>query len=210
MNPGSRLRSSLASSASRSGILPSQPGVPLCPPAAPPAPQAPETDGGHGHETRDGVRRPVAVAGRPILLTHPTQLTAQRSPHHRPIVSRARTRFKHTRAYPGRARPLARHQSPLSRDLTPSRPRPFPTSLQPGSAPKAQAPPPGHDSEPGAGVSLARPQDAQAQSCGFHPALRPHTPTLRGRAAAALVFLARSLVRDRVADGGGRARRDKE
>lgn len=123
------------------------------------------------------VAQPRPPAAR--CYSHPTQLTAQRSAHHRPMVSRARTRFKHTRAYPGRARPPPRHQSQLSRDLMLSGPRPHPTAPLPGSAPEAQAPPPGHDSEPPARVSPARLPNAHAQSCWpcFPPFASPTSPT---------------------------------
>lgn len=102
-DPGLRPRSSLVrpgpvTLGRSSGVLPSEPGFeaeifpseprasilpsqPLCPPAAPPIPQAPEIDGGRGQDTRDAVRRPAAVARRPVLLTsHSTHRAALGSP----------------------------------------------------------------------------------------------------------------------------------
>lgn len=117
MNPGLRLRSSPAIPASQSRILPSQPGSRSALSQHLPLHKRPRPmEAADKRPATVSVAQPRSPAARPY--SHPIQLTAQRSPHHRPIVSRARTRFKHTRAYPRRARPPPRHQSPLSRDMT--------------------------------------------------------------------------------------------
>lgn len=216
MNPGSRLRSSLAIPASQSRILPSQPGSRVALSQHLPLHKRPTSmaaaDKRPATVSVAQPRSPAAPppAARPYSLTsHMTHRAALTSPqtHSFPRSDQIQThpRIPQTRP-PSTPSPVAA----LTRGDA-SGPRPHPTALWPGSAPKAQAPPPGQDSEPPAGVSLARTLDAHAQSFWpAFPALRPHTATFRGSAAVASVFLARCSVRARSADRGERARRDKE